>query len=243
MSTRAVIARLTNEGWEGIYQHSDGYPTGLGRELWAYLKNEYDGNLELFLSDVIEAHPGGWSHLARSVPPEQWDAYRDSGFSTSFFEQHAARECYCHSPGFAKRDGSCAPDSEHYRPDAPTGWVSYDPSADGADGLEWAYCFGQGSLTVFAALPSDVRPIGDAFQVANGDVYQLRPHAWQVVGVFSLRGDEPGWQVVECGRNFERCSHYAWAHLSGDDQERVKSDPVLSKLGMRDYMRADRDTT
>ena len=58
---------------------------------------------------------------------------------------------------------------------------------------------------MFAALPSDVRRIGDAYQTATGDVYQLRPHAWQVVGVFSLRGAEPDWQVVECGRNFERC--------------------------------------
>jgi hypothetical protein len=119
--------------------------------------------------------------------------------------------------------------------------VTYDPSADGADGLEWAYCFNQGSLTVFAALPSDVRRIGDAYQTAAGDVYQLRPHAWQVVGVFSLRGDEPDWQVVECGRNFERCPHYAWAHLSGADQETVRSDPRLSQLSMREYVRINGD--
>src|SRR3990170_984931 len=157
MSTRAVLARQTSDGWEGVYQHSDGYPTGLGRELWHCL----------------------------------------------------------HSPVYAG------------------GVVTYDPSSDGADGLEWAYCFNSGSLTVFAALPADVRRIGDAYQTATGDVYQCRPFAWQVVGVFSLRGDEPDWQVVEC------CRNYAWAHLSGADQEKVKSDPRLSKLSMREYVRVN----
>ena len=238
MSTRAVIARQTFDGWEGVYQHSDGYPTGLGRELWRCLHSaEYAGDVTRFLEDVIDAHPRGWSHFGLAIPRDQWDAYVESGFSEEFFKRHAVRECYCHSHYFAARDGSCAPDSEHHKPDAPSGIVTYDPSADGADGLEWAYCFNFGSLTVFAALPSDVRRIGDAYQTATGDVYELRPYAWQVVGVFSLRGDEPDWQVVECGRNFDRCPHYAWAHLSGNDQEKVRSDPRLSKLGMREYVR------
>jgi hypothetical protein len=34
-----------------------------------------------------------------------------------------------------------------------------------------AYCFNQGSFTVFAAIPSVVRRIGDAYQTATGDVY------------------------------------------------------------------------
>jgi hypothetical protein len=237
MSTRAVIARQTNDGWEGVYQHSDGYPTGLGRELWSALHHEHGGNILAFLYAVIDSHPGGWSHFIPAVPTEEWDAYKDSGFSEKFFDRHALRECYCHTSRFSARDGSCAPDSRDYRADAPSGRITYDPSSDGADGLEWAYCFNQASLTVFAALPSDVRRIGDAYQTATGDVFQLRPHAWQVVGVFSLRGDEPDWQVVECGRNFERCPHYAWAHLSGADQETVRSDPRLSKLSMREYVR------
>jgi hypothetical protein len=242
MSTRAVIARQTSDGWEGIYQHSDGYPTGLGRELWRSLHSpEYNGDIARFLNDVIDAHPGGWSHFAPAIPRDQWDAYVESGFSEQFFDRYATRECYCHSPYFAPRDGSCAPDSKHHSESAPSGVVTYDPSADGADGLEWAYCFNEGSLTVFAALPSDVRRIGDAYQTAAGDVYQLRPHAWQVVGVFSLRGDEPNWQVVECGRSFERCPHYAWAHLSGAGQEAVRSDPRLSQLSMREYVRISGD--
>ena len=241
MSTRAVIARQTNDGWEGVYQHSDGYPTGLGRELWSALHQEHGGNVLAFLHAVIDSHPGGWSHFEPAIPAELLDAYKQSGFSPKFFAVHAIRECYCHSPRFVERDGSCARDSEHYRAGAPSGWITYDPSSEGADGFEWAYCFGAASLTIFAALPSDVRHIGDAYQVASGDVYQCRPYAWQVVGIYSIRGNEPDWQVVECGANFERCPHYAWAHLNGADQETVRSDPRLSQLSMREYVRINGD--
>jgi hypothetical protein len=58
--------------------------------------------------------------------------------------------------------------------------------------------------------------------------------------VFSLRGDEPDWQVVEWGRNFERCPHYAWAHLSGAEQESSSLIHALSKLSMRELRPSQR---
>lgn len=228
MSTRAVIARQTSDGWEGVYHHFDGYPTALGRELFDAFHSEYGGDIERFLSEVIEAHPGGWSHFIPAIPADLWDAYREASDPEAFFKKHAIRECYCHSPRLASRDGSYTPD----------GRITYDPSADGAGDLEWAYCFNFGSMTVFQALPSDVRRLGDSSQVASGDIYQLRPHAWQVIAIVSLRGPEPDWSVLECGRNFERCQHYAWAHLDGSERDRVRSHPHLSKLSMRDYVRA-----
>lgn len=205
MSTRAVIARQTSAGWEGVYNHSDGYPTALARELWRSLNEEFDSNLGPFLATVIDAHPGGWSHFIPSVPRELSEEYAASGHSAEFFASNAARECYCHSLRFAERRGSCGHDSPHHRADTPSGRITYDPTADGAGDLEWAYCFGSASLTVFQALPSDVRRIGDGYQVATGDVYQLRPYAWQVVSVVSLRGPEPDWSELECGRDYRRC--------------------------------------
>jgi hypothetical protein len=242
MSTRAVIAKQTPYGWEGIYNHSDGYPTGLGRELWRTVRTV--DSLERFLEDVIDAHPGGWSHFIPSIPRDLLDDYAASGYSAEFFARHVVRECYCHTARYVERDGSCATDSPHYRPGAPSGRITYDPTADGAGDLEWAYCFGPGSLTVFQALPSDVRRIGDGYQVASGDVYQLRPHAWQVIGVYSLRSSEPAWGVVECGGppSYQRCSHLASVHLEGSERERVRSDPHLSKLSMRDYVRSNRES-
>ena len=230
MSTRAVIARQTSDGWEGVYNHSDGYPTALGRELWLSI-HTYD-ILECFLREVIDAHPGGWSHYVPAIPRDLWEEYAASGYSPDFFARHAVRECYCHTRRLIARADS----PDHAR--APSGRITYDPSADGAGDLEWAYCFGPGSLTVFQALPSDVRRIGDGYQVATRDIYQLRPYAWQVVGIYSLRGPEPDWGAVECGPpSFTRCRHLAWAHLDGTERERVRSDPHLSTLSMRDYIR------
>ena len=37
MSTRGCVAIKTEEGWRGVYNHWDSYPTGLGKELWDYL--------------------------------------------------------------------------------------------------------------------------------------------------------------------------------------------------------------
>lgn len=60
MSTRAVIARADGDTWAGRYQHSDGYPTGLGRDLWR-VWHEYR-NTDRMLHDIIDEHPTGWSH-------------------------------------------------------------------------------------------------------------------------------------------------------------------------------------
>lgn len=193
MSTRAVIARQRNDGWEGVYQHSDGYPTGLGRELWRTFRTS--DSLDSFLVGVIDTHPGGWSHFIPSVPRELWDDYAASGYSAEFFARHAVRECYCHSPYFGHRDGSCAPDSPYYRPGAPSGRIAYDPTADGAGDLEWAYCFGSGSLTVFQALPSDVRRLGDGYQVAR----RLPAPAARVAGHRNLLS-EGSRAELGCGR-------------------------------------------
>lgn len=59
MSTRGVIARAKADGWEGVYQHSDSYPTYLGRHLWAGLHN--GRSPADFVAQDIEAHKGGWS--------------------------------------------------------------------------------------------------------------------------------------------------------------------------------------
>ncbi|MFH1141301.1 MAG: hypothetical protein V1724_06525 [Chloroflexota bacterium] len=61
MSTRGVIARAKGDGWEGVYHHWDSYPTGLGKRLWTALHQEFHGNVEAFLSYVVDTHRAGWS--------------------------------------------------------------------------------------------------------------------------------------------------------------------------------------
>jgi hypothetical protein len=79
MATRAFIGRLT--GWdgecplgEGVYHHWDGYPAGLGAVLFKLFRDEYQGDMEKMLKEIVDSHPGGWSYLAE-------------------------RDCYCHTRG------------------------------------------------------------------------------------------------------------------------------------------------
>lgn len=66
MSTRGVIARLKGDGWAGVYNHFDSYPTGLGEALWQSLHQEYGGDVEAFLKAVVDDTPQGWSTFCKS---------------------------------------------------------------------------------------------------------------------------------------------------------------------------------
>lgn len=95
MSTRACIAYPSkSKKWEGVFSHWDGYPSGLGKDIWDILHEKFIGNkgkfgvmnsgdetnaIEAFIQIYIKGHLGGWSSFGR--------------------------ECYCHSPEFIMRDG------------------------------------------------------------------------------------------------------------------------------------------
>ncbi|HVT78383.1 MAG TPA: hypothetical protein VHD87_15205 [Acidimicrobiales bacterium] len=61
MSARACIARPVGDGWEGVSNHYDGQPTGLG----IVLLNIYDTSSAAdpaadMIATLIDAHPHGW---------------------------------------------------------------------------------------------------------------------------------------------------------------------------------------
>jgi len=62
MSTRSIIARQLENGFEGVYHHWDGYPSGLGATLYK-MYHSLGANLENLLEDVIDKHPSGWVTL------------------------------------------------------------------------------------------------------------------------------------------------------------------------------------
>jgi len=51
MSTRGCVAIKQGGSWVGVYNHSDSYPTGLGKELWDYLKEVKD--LKRFADELL----------------------------------------------------------------------------------------------------------------------------------------------------------------------------------------------
>jgi hypothetical protein len=82
MSTRAAIAVGTPEKWEGIYQHWDGYPAGLGKALWDMAHKKGVAKIR---SDIFN-HPGGFS------------SYPD--------------ECYCHTRKETLADGRLSSEND-----------------------------------------------------------------------------------------------------------------------------------
>ena len=61
---------------------------------------------------------------------------------------------------------------------------------DGGTDIEWVYIFDEAERKLFV---HDVSAKED-------------------VAVIALDGEEPDWATIECGEDFERCSHYAWKH-------------------------------
>lgn len=101
MSTRAVIARATDAGgWAGRYHHSDGYPHGLGRRLYAVAR---DLGVTRMLALLVDEHPAGWS-IILGCDMRKEPGYR--GLSDAYLamtpEERIADDaahgpqCYCH---------------------------------------------------------------------------------------------------------------------------------------------------
>jgi hypothetical protein len=65
LSTRGCVAVKTGTGWRGVYNHSDSYPTGLGKELWEHLKGK---DLKKFAEELLRFDD--WrNYLAGGVCP------------------------------------------------------------------------------------------------------------------------------------------------------------------------------
>lgn len=81
MSTNSTIARPTPNGlWEGRSVHSDGYPTGVGFELFRSYHDEFMQDVEEMRTALIDDEPYGWSAICgfNLALPSQWTegAYR-----------------------------------------------------------------------------------------------------------------------------------------------------------------------
>jgi hypothetical protein len=84
MSTRSVIARETpGGGFAGRYVHWDGYPSGVGAQLWELYRSRFGRDLDAMLSELIDGHPAGWSVLCAD-----WSLPLNSSDSSP--------RCYCH---------------------------------------------------------------------------------------------------------------------------------------------------
>lgn len=69
MGTRSCIGYKTPKGWRGIYVHFDGYPTGVGKEVWDFLKRN---GVEGFIA-FLKSHQSGFSSFPEKCYCHNYD--------------------------------------------------------------------------------------------------------------------------------------------------------------------------
>lgn len=186
MSTRAIIARPTDAGWEGVYSHFDGYPTGLGKKLHTGCREQFGGDVDAMLRFIIDDHLGGWSTLG-NLDATKAAGYTDTrpDFATpdedpvqaAIYKAHVeAPRCYCHS----ERPGDAGDDLR-----------THEDAKDAYD-IEWTYICSPEHLMVFKGC-FEMTPVGSV--------------EWDA------EVSDERWGTIECGENYERCTHYAWVHF------------------------------
>jgi hypothetical protein len=89
---------------------------------------------------------------------------------------------------YSKRADYRRPQSFASRPEDP--YLFTEKDLENGTDIEWLYAFDEAERKLF------VRDIS----------------AKEDVAVIDLDGEQPSWEVIECGENLERCSHMAWKH-------------------------------
>lgn len=225
MSTRGCVAIAMPEGkWVGVYNHSDSYPTGLGKELWDYLYQ--DGvALEGFAETLL--HYDDWRNfLAGGVCPycgkvgkgQPHDisgaVYGRLAIPDRYPTAAAMRAEYQQLPAWQGRDaeieemakeaetiakakqetGFPDPEAQHHQ----HGDLSDKITSDDSDPLfiEWVYVVDVEKRTL-EVLASHRGRGYKSLTNWKGEKYQEPQYVHFSVGVFSLDGSEPDWEAIE----------------------------------------------
>lgn len=121
MSTRSIIAVARGDGWEGVYCHMDGYPSGVGAQVW--------NGIEMLR---LEYEPG--------------DLVKE--FSWRYITQHAYTYGYSQfnvNPFLCVR---C--EYEHGESASATRWASFNEhETNNALMIEWVYVISNTCLSIF----------------------------------------------------------------------------------------------
>lgn len=134
MSTRSIIAYAPDpdtRDWRGVYHHSDGYPSWLGRRLHELCRDAFAGDPGALGVYATREHCSWSSIVAPGDRPEYGG-------------------CHCHGP-----HADLAPDDDRqrYRPDD-----LHDPDTRVA--IEWVYVVEPERLIVLAPSERSFKPVG-----------------------------------------------------------------------------------
>jgi len=143
MSTRSVIALPHGDAWRGRYVHSDGYPTYMGRTLFALVRRD---GLDAVIETIVTGEHYGWSSLSATQPvikgvtPDKEARWGTAGYVASLFSTDDDQVGYYSDGRFANvpnygiaytvKGGARANDWHVPDPDAWTEWA-YVMTAEG----------------------------------------------------------------------------------------------------------------
>jgi hypothetical protein len=218
MSTRGCVAIAQGDGWLGVYNHSDSYPTWLGKQLWNHLQGKdlkqfadellsYDDWREYLAGGVCEycGEKAGQPHSISGVifmgPPISPEVQRN-------LDQTGYRD----------------PEAKHHEHGEGAADQMTDQDAN-ALFIEWVYVVApkSGCITVFAnaetaklqpgqhgtwSEPYTIKGLDDGTVMKHGGQYWIH----EPVAQFLVAGPEPDWERVQCGEYLERCHHVEGYH-------------------------------
>lgn len=141
MSTRALIARKTEDGFEANYHHWDGYPSGLGLTLVELYQGHFERDAEAMLRFLLDEHPAGWSTINGQ------DFSKPAGFGSP------GPQCYCH--GDRSETGSLITDKSNGFMGAEWLYV-IDPKVSAMFIYDRRYANGNRAVQFFGVDASDV---------------------------------------------------------------------------------------
>lgn len=177
MSTRSCIARPVGDEFEGRYHHSDGYPAGLGVELWSKVQQYGVERARAFL---IDEHTG-WSTILYS------DWGKPAGYIEDINERLAMSDqpsrppiCFCHGDR-----------SEE-------GWMIHSrDEEDQALFIEWVYVLGALGMAIYSHRLKVGAPPVVKRKEANGRTWESPRYEWVYLDTFPWNGPEPDWGAIQ----------------------------------------------
>jgi hypothetical protein len=89
-------------------------------------------------------------------------------------------------------------------------------------GAEWAWLLSERGIDVVAAMRIDRKKAIGRF----GDIGRV---VWEHVGRVVWDAEEVDWLRIECGKNLERCIHYAWRHFPEAKDSRLGTSVWLGR--------------
>jgi len=216
MATRACVAIKKGRSWKGVYNHWDGYPSGLGKDVWDYLHPLKIFSIsELYLEKFAE----------ELLKYDDWRNFLNGG-----------RCPYCGRVGLSqphsingkiiiepkkdieiaeniKKTGYPDPECKYHKHDNLEEIEPMTPKNSDPLFIEWVYVINvkKVEMEILKSVRTEGYHYGTAY---DGSKFRIPNYTWKKVAEIDLNGLEPDWNEIEekgyelsekMYEKFERC--------------------------------------